>query len=504
MAGPVWLIGLDGATFDILDPMIKKGRLPVIEGLIKRGASGKLLSSVVPFTPQAWATVLTGTNPGRHGVFGFMRQMPGQAPEFLSLKSMKGDRLWTWFGRAGQNSLVVNVPMTYPPEPLNGAMVTGMMTPSLESAFTYPPELKERVLADYPNYRLNVEVGISRSRSTEILDELEASMDDQVGLALSLIGEGRPDFFFFVFVLPDRIQHIFSKFIHPKSDLYERARARKWRERIEQSYAGMDAAIGRLTAAAPDNTNFLLVSDHGFTVERGGFFTNDFLASLGFLALQGGSKHTLARSLIRRFNISAVKKFIPRRMLKDTVAFTKAAIDWSKTEAYASPPPQSGIFINLAGREPQGIVPAERYEAVRDLIIDALQNVRHPAASGPLVEGIRREEAFFGPYVPSLPDILLDFKDSGFESKDAVLNGHYLSAAGREPRGIHHRDGIFIAAGPQVRSGAFDGLALEDLAPNILALAGLQLPAGLDGITRPEIFIPDGAAMEDQVSESSR
>src|SRR3972149_8571109 len=123
----VWLIGLDGASVDILEPMMAAGRLPVISGLIGRGASAVLKSNVAPITPQAWASVITGKNPGKHGVFGFVRQAPGRPPEFLSSRSIKAERLWTWFGRAGLTSLVINVPLTYPPEPLHGMMVTGMM-----------------------------------------------------------------------------------------------------------------------------------------------------------------------------------------------------------------------------------------------------------------------------------------------------------------------------------------------------------------------------------------
>ena len=121
-----------------------------------------------------------------------------------------------------------------------------------------------------------------------------------------------------------------------------------------------------------------------------------------------------------------------------------------------------------------------------------------------MVKGIRREEAFSGPFVPGLPDILLDFKDSGFETKDAVLDGHYLTLADRQPRGIHHREGIFIGAGPRVRPGTYSGLQLQDLAPNVLALAGLVAPEGLDGRARPDIFEPAGVDIGNQVSESNR
>lgn len=491
-ARPVWLIGLDGASFEILKPMMDAGALPVLSGLIDRGATGVMKSMVAPFTPQAWASVMTGNNPGKHGIFGFTRQLPGQPPEFLNLKSIKGDRLWTWFGQAGLSSLVVNVPLTYPPEPLNGAMITGMMTPSLDSDFTYPGQLKSRVLSKQPNYRLDVVNSTSRSRNTDILGEIESAMDIQVELVLDLVRETSVSFLFFVFVLPDRIQHMFSKFIHPKSPLYDSRRTLEWRTRIWESYARMDRAIGRLMAAAPNEANILFASDHGFTVNQGDFYANDFLASLGLLSLENASRHGIARSLIRHLNVSKVKQFVPGPWLRKTATLTKAAIDWSSTKAYASPPTQSGIFINLIGRGAKGIVPEAEYESLRDRIIEALSSIGHPHTGAPVVKGVRREDAFFGPYIETIPDILLDFGDSGFESKDAILNGHYLTMSDGQPRGIHHRDGIFVAVGPQVKPGNFEGLRLPDLAPNVLSLAGLKVPAGLDGKIRPDIFTLTG------------
>lgn len=486
--GPVLLVGLDGATFDILNPMIKAGKLPIIAGLIKDGASGVLESSVVPFTPQAWASVMTGNNPGKHGVFGFVNQRPAMLPEFLSLRSIKGDRLWTWFSRAGKKSLVLNVPLTYPPEPLDGVMVAGMMTPSLESEFTYPLKLKQRILSRYPDYRLDVENATSRSRNTDVLDELDTATDAHVQLALELIRENKPDFVFFVFILPDRIQHMFGKAIHPESSLYHGRSVADLRARIWESYAKMDKLIGRLIAQAPGNSNTILVSDHGFTVEQGSLYSNDFLAGLGLLTLKPAFGHNLARSLVRRFNVMGVKRFISKQRLSRTVSFTKAAIDWSKTKAYAAPPAESGICINLAGRGPEGIVPTDEYESLRDLLIAALDALRHPQTGAQVVKGLRREEVFFGPHIESIPDIVLDFGDSGFETKDAILGGPSLTLAHGGMRAIHHREGIFIAAGPRVKPGRLEALQLQDLAPNILALAGLKVPADLDGRVSPDIF----------------
>lgn len=489
---PIWLIGLDGASFDILDPMITEGRLPVIANLLENGASGVLRSNIAPFTPQAWASVITGKNPGKHGVFGFVREMPGCPPEFLSSRSINGDRLWTWFGRGGLSSLVMNVPLTYPPEPLTGKMITGMMTPSLDSLFTYPAALKDRVLSDYPDYRLDVRGGIEHSRNAAILDEIDAAVAERTKLAADLITEDRPDFLFLVFVLPDRIQHTFCRHIHPGSAFYDSKTTAKLRARIYDSYEKLDQALGRLLALAPPEANILIASDHGFAIERGAFNANDFLSGMGALTLRAGATGIAARAVINKFNVAAIKKFVPGRFMKKTLNFTKEAIDWSKTAAYASSLQQQGIFINLLGREPHGTVPAEQYEHWRDRIIEALNELKHPRTGQPVISSYRREQMFTGPFVDSLPDIILDFLEPGLEAKETVLGGPAMSWFEDGVRGVHHRDGIFIGYGPAINAGRFEGLVLEDIAPNILAMAGIEQPSDLDGRLRNDIFMVAG------------
>ena len=483
----VRLIGLDGASFEILKPMMDAGRLPVLSNLIDKGASGVLRSNTVPFTPQAWTSVITGNNPGKHGVFGFVRQTPGQPPVFLSSRAIRGEKLWSWFSRRGLKSLIVNVPVTFPPEPLNGLMITGMMTPSEEVDFTYPADLKTRILKDWPDYRLDIPSGLNRSRDLSIMDELDSAMSVRADLLMTLIEEEAPDLVFVVFVVPDRIQHAYSQLIHPKSTAYESKTARRWRERIYESYSLLDGVIGRLLASARD-TNTIFISDHGFTVERGAFFTNDFLKGLGLLALKKKAGYGLAGSAIGKLNISALKRFIPNKIIKKTIKFTKEAIDWSETSAYSSPVTQQGIFINLSGREPEGVVASADYERVRDEIIDALHTLKDPKTDTPIVKARRREEIFSGASIECIPDIVLDFELSGLEAKDSVLGGQAVQWSDGGSRGIHHRDGVFIAHGPDVKAGSYDGLRLEDIAPNVLALAGLDVPAELDGKLRSDIF----------------
>lgn len=489
----VWLIGLDGASFDIFEPMFAAGNLPVLKGLMDRGASGILESSVVPFTPQAWGSVITGNNPGKHGIFGFVRQMPGRPPEFLSSRTLQGDKIWTCLGRSGLESVIVNVPLSYPPDPLNGAMVTGMMTPSTDSEFTYPAELKERVLADWPDYKLDVTSSIDKSRSLAILEDLEKAMEMRVELTLKLIEERSPDFLFKVFVLPDRIQHAFCQFIHPKSGAYKSAKAEKWRERIWESYNKLDTAIGRLLDAADEGTDILFVSDHGFSVEQGGFFTNDFLARAGLLNFKNGKgpgagTAGMMRGLIRRFNLAGIKRFVPNKMITKTINMTKESIDWSNTRAYASPLAQQGIYVNLQGREPEGIVGPGEYEHVREKILSEILGLEGPQAGVPPVRAWRREDLYDGPFVQSIPDIVLEFSASSLEAKDAVLGGDPLSWSDGSSRGIHHRDGFFLAAGPRVHPGKCEGLVLEDIAPNILTLFGVPGPEAMDGRIRNDIF----------------
>ncbi len=488
----VWLIGLDGASFDILEPIFAAGKMPVLKEVMDAGASGILKSSVVPFTPQAWGSVITGNNPGRHGIFGFVRQMPGRPPEFLSSRTLQGDKLWMWLGRRGLKSMVVNVPLTYPPDPLNGVMVTGMMTPSTESEFTYPPELKDRILRERPDYRLDVTSSIDKSRNLALLDELEAAMENRMALTLDLLKDEDPDFLFKVFVLPDRIQHAYAQFIHPKSTAYNSPKASRARERIWDSYAKLDEALGRLLAAAPEGTDVIFLSDHGFSVERGGFFTNDFLAGIEALSFKSGGSASagaagLLRGAIRRLNLAGIKKFVPNKMIRQTINMTKEAIDWERTQAYASPLAQQGISINLKGREPDGIVEPDDYERVRDAILAEIVQIGAENEERPIA-AYRREEAFSGPYVKGIPDIVLDFAASSLEAKEAVLGGDPISWSDGGSRGIHHRDGLFLGLGPNVRPGAYEDLSLEDIAPNVLGLFGLEGLDSMDGAVRNDIF----------------
>ncbi|MDP1808521.1 MAG: alkaline phosphatase family protein [Actinomycetota bacterium] len=478
---PVWLIGLDGVSFDILQPMIDAGRLPTLTDFMTRGTAGILKSNVVPFTPQAWATVITGANPGRHGVFGFVRQMPGRPPEFLSSKTMRGERLWTWFSRRGLKNLVINVPLTYPPEPLNGIMITGMMTPSESSQFTYPSELKARMAREWPGYRVDVRASIDKSRNLAFLDELEGALAVSIDLMTTLVKEVDPDFFFPVFVMPDRIQHVFGHLIHPASAAYDGATAKKWRSRIWDSYAKLDAAIGRLLDLAPPEANVLFISDHGFAMERGGFFTNDFLSGLGLLKLKTGGGHGTARLIVRKFNTPAIKRLVPNILVRKTIDLTKGAIDWSKTAAYAASAAQQGISINLLGREPEGTVSPADYDGVRDRIIEALASVSRADTGEPAVKACRREDIFYGPFLEAIPDIVLSFEESRLEAKDAVLGADAVTLSDGGSRAIHHRDGIFIACGPSIEPGPCEELNLEDIAPTVLALAGIEAPVGLDG-----------------------
>lgn len=489
----VWLIGLDGASFDIFEPLFEAGKLPVLKKIIDTGASGVLKSTLVPFTPQAWGSVITGNNPGKHGVFGFVRQMPGRPPEFLNSRALKGDKLWALLGRKGLRSVIVNVPLTYPPDPVNGAMVTGMMTPSTASDFTYPVELKERVLSRWPEYRLDVTSSIDRSRNLGFLDELEEAMHMNLELTLDLSAGYSPHFLFKVFVLPDRVQHAYGHLIHPSSTAYESPAALRWRDRLYRSYMELDKAIGRLVESAPPDTDILFVSDHGFSTERGGFFTNDFLAGLGLLEFKPGAdprKGTAGavRAVARRLNMQKVKKFIPNQTLKQTADKTKDAIDWSRTSAYSSPPPQQGIFINTKNRGSRGIVEEDEYEELRDRIIAAISALVDPATSAPAARAYRREDVFSGPYLESIPDIVLDFSSSSLEAKDVILGGDALSWSDGGSRGIHHRDGFFAACGPGVNPGSYEDLTLEDIAPNILSLFGLSGHEPMDGRVRKDIF----------------
>ncbi len=459
----VVLLGLDGATFSLLDPLLQENRLPFLVRMARSGVRGLLRSTIHPLTPAAWTSCVTGLNPGKHGIYDFRRRRAGAyALELVNARQRAGQPLWSILSRQGRRVGVFNVPMTYPPEPVNGFMVSGMDTPGTESNFVYPPALRTVLLDAVPGYAIDLDE--STESEDVFLERLLALASAEVS-ALDMLVARHPDldFLMAVFVATDRLYHTFWRYLDPAHPDYASERAARVRAIHEQLLCDIDAALGRLYAWAGEDATFMIVSDHGFGSLEKDVYMNRFLLDAGFLRFREGQE---GRSFAEM-------------------------VDWQHTRAYSF-----GFFgninINVRGREPLGCVEQGREtEDVKRALTAALHDLRDPQSGEVIVDAVyRREDLYSGPYVDDAPDLLVVMRNYAYMTRDGYegmrrgLVGLPMSLSGGRlvHTGNHRLDGVFMMAGPGVRAGQeISGATLLDIAPTVLYALGLPAPAEMDG-----------------------
>jgi predicted AlkP superfamily phosphohydrolase/phosphomutase len=503
------VLGLDGATFDLLLPRVDQGQMPNLAALLRDGVWGGLRSTTPPFSAQAWVSMVTGKNPGKHGVVDFWEKSSGQAPDqrrsFVSARQIHGETLWQIAGRHGLRVGVVNVPVTYPPTAVNGYLVSGLLTPQGRDDYAYPPELAKAILDQVPGYNPDPFDPLGTSRQQ--ISALQEWMEKHEVISRYLMDREPTDLFFNVVQALDHLQHLFWNDIAAGSQRADGLAP-------DRCYRLADDIIGHRLGLVDERTNLFLVSDHGFGPVRKWFHVNRFLLERGFLTLGEPARGAAAaasarlgltpqriRSLVRRVDRLGLRQRIGRlarvtlgRRIDSALALP---VDWSRTRAYSGSPATEGIFINLKGREAGGIVlPGRHYEQVRDELAAALQALRDPETHAPVVQSVfRREELYAGPFLDLLPDLVFDLGDGPYLAGDALDAERMLEAlpAGFV-QGRHRSTGILAAIGPDIRSAGqmpVEGARIVDVAPTLLFALGLPIPEDMDGLPLLELFTED-------------
>jgi len=471
------------------------------------GAWGNLASTLPPFTAPAWSTFMTGKDPGQHGVLSFFEQdaasydmAPGRALATSAALSQR--TLWSWLGDAGWRVGIVNVPLTYPPQPVNGFLVTGMLTPIGAQEFTYPPAIAAELGPEYvvePDYLRGIMGSFDLSQlpqQVQLLADFNRIEAVRTQACLDLIARHQPNFFMVVYASTDRISHFFWDYLggaHGGTDPTMLAS-------VHAHFRRLDGWLGKLIAASGPNVTVLMMSDHGFgPAARRWAHVNSWLRDQGLLVPKKGSavgwrnpaywKSRLGDSHLRRW----VRTVLPqraRRAVRHAERVTDL-VNWSATQAYfvliyAN---VAGVMVNLRGRQAQGVIaPGAEYEAVRDQIIAAAKEWCEPITGRPLVRRAgRREDFYTGEHVSEFPDVILEL-DPDY-STVANLRSQTVTLANPSFRtGEHRPEGIFLAHGPAIRPGEVHDARIGDLAPTILHLAGVPVPTGLAGGVLTQIF----------------
>jgi len=494
----VIVVGLDGGTFSLLKPLMDAGRMPHLAGLLAKGTWGALASTIPPVTAPAWASFATGTNPGKHGVFDFQVRAPGQKERTLvSGRDVRGPKFWQRLGERGLRTGLINLPLTYPPEPLSGFVVSGMLTPGPESAFTYPAELRQTVFQVAPSYVTDVDLLTSEWRYHDLsslrslIERLDQALEQRRLLAQHLAREQAWDVLVYVITELDRVQHLLYKLLADDTVTGSWA---DLRQHAMELYERADRSIGDLAEIAGEDTTWFVVSDHGFGPLDKRLNLNAWLASQGWLKFAGGTS-TLRKVGKWAVKTSGLDRLIPEKWRQSArqELSAYACIDWGATSAYSGTSLEQGIRINLKGREPRGTVePGAQYEELCTQIAQALLQIVDPEHGRPIVDRVyRRDELYRGPEAARAPDLVFSLGDYRCILSEGLPDQPLFAPFPFPWAGYHTPQGVFGASGPLIEPlGEVQGVHIADLAPTLLHLFGAPIPGELDGRVLGELLNP--------------
>ena len=510
------IIGLDGATLDLIKPWAAQGHLPALAQLMRDGVTGPLESTLPPVTSPAWPTFMTGKNPGKHGVFDFIRPSAGTF-DMVNASQIDGQLLWEILSDAGCSVGVLNVPITYPPRPVNGYLVPGLLAPD-QGLTTYPADVLKPYRAELGRYRLTPDVQFSSGKEEAFIADIHDLIDTQLRYALRLMRDRPTDVLMAHFLAGDNASHALWRFMDATHPRYDARLAAKYGDALLNVYQHLDSAIQHLTSNfQPPNT--IVMSDHGFGPLHRTVNLNVLFLEAGLMRLKPDAWTRLRYALFRRgFTPKGVYRLLERVGLQNLTARVSRQtrnrvvgkflsfedVDWSRTVAY-SMGHVGQVYLNLKGREPQGSVEPGDYTAARQKVIDVLRALRDPDTGRPLVDRIiPREEAASGPYLDRAPDLHLvldSYRAIAFPL--FATEGKIVTQQIRGDSGCHRLHGVFIAAGPAFASGSVEGARLIDLAPTILHILGVPAPADMDGRVLSEALAPDLRARAAQTIEAA-
>jgi predicted AlkP superfamily phosphohydrolase/phosphomutase len=475
---PTVFIGLDGATFTILDPLIENGTMPFLKEFIAQGAKAELLSTSNPLTPPAWISLMTGRNPGNHGVFDFIWAEERKKDVYFTLynyRDIQCETIWSMVNRQNKKVCSLNFPMMSPPPTDSGKIVPGLVSWKHLRRNVYPqdlyPELQSipgfnaRVLAWDFDLEKKAAKGIPHQEYEKWI-EFHISREKQWFEVVRYLMKKDPcDLTAILFDGPDKILHMGWRFLDPDMHLHKTT---KWEEKIHllcmDYFHLLDNFLAEISNLAGPDARIFMASDHGFGPTWQVFRVNSWLHRQGYLTWKE-TDHLDEKEQ------KSVEKLVQRHFV---------LLDWDKTLAYAPTTTSNGIYIRVAHNSNQSGVPIDQYQTFRQDLIEQLMAITDPSTGDPVIKRVlTKEEAYPGRHNELAPDLTVVTQDHSFVS---ILNKEPVVCSRPEIEGTHYPEGIFLAKGPGIKKGAIlPQLSIIDVAPSILYSLGLDVPSDLEG-----------------------
>ncbi|MDH4207364.1 MAG: alkaline phosphatase family protein [Anaerolineae bacterium] len=519
----VMVIGLDGVPLGLIRTWAEEGKLPTFQRLMDRGVVGQLRSTVPPTSGPSWSTFMTGKNPGKTGIYDFLYRRDGTyhfPPVNASLRD--GESLWKLLSEQGKKVGVVNVPISYPVEEVNGYMISGWMTPYAAQDFSYPPDLWRELRDEIGYYAIYPTETFSESRRESFFKACDDLLDLRSSTVSYLMEKYPTDFFMAVLFDTDRVLHQLWHYLDPGHPWRTAGDGTDKSGEVVRYFQRVDEKVGQILDRADEDTLVIVLSDHGMGPAHNFIVLNNWLLDAGLLQLKRDIPRAMKRWLFDAgFTLRNVHRVADRiglakhaeykglysmDHLMKLVFLSFLDVDWSRSRAYSFGRHLGSIYLNVKGREPEGIVePGQEYEEVREEIIRLAERFTHPRTGEPLIgEIIKREDVYTGPYLDRAPDLILRPRDetniffglADFGSSTTVDTVYRYS-------GMHRDYGLLIMSGKGVNSGgSIDGAGIEDLAPTILYAMGCPIPEDMDGKVLDEVFTEEFKARAPLISSA--
>ena len=470
------MIGLDGATFTLLKPLSRMGALPFLTEFINDGTSSHLMSTRNPLTPPAWTSMTTGVTPERHGIYDFLR--PSYLPDggtYLKVNDRRMNRAETVFAmvnRHGLRSTALNFYGYSPAPEIDGYVVSGFVPWKHLRHGMHPPELFQRIKSsDTFDYR---NLGMDIGEEKKVVQGLDADEHEEwielqnlrdkawTDLTCQLMEEDRTELTAVVLDGPDKIQHLFWRYLDPDTHAGEPGpHTDRFIELCVDFYRRMDDNIRRMVETAGPDTNVIIVSDHGFGPTTEIFYINQWLAEHGYLTWSDSARGDAKGQLT-----------------SDKIRDHLSMIDWRKTTAFCPTPSSNAIYIKPDLGGGIGVSRDDHTDFALEMRRKLL-DWKDPETGTPVVVGADMNKMRGVNYAEPCPDITLRLRDGGFVS---ILNSDKCVVQRPLADGTHRPEGIFSARGPDIRQEeVLDPLNLLDMTPLMMALLGLPVPSDLDG-----------------------
>jgi len=498
-------IGLDGATFDVLNPLIEAGELPNIEMLKKNGAYGNLQSTHPPITGPAWLSMATGKNPGKTGAFGFVNtDERDYSLKPISSKTFTDNKaFWDYLSQSGKIVGILNYPMLFPPYEINGFMVSGLGS-SEEDDITYPSNLKEDLDNLVSGYKISIPWRSPKYKNREdvFLKDVESLIDKRWKALDYLFKHWDCDLCFVIFSAIDFLQHYLWKYWDHSHSMYDEVKSKLYRKEFVRIWRKIDEIVGKICELVGNRANIVIVSDHGFGSYEQAFYINSWLQKEGYLVFKSASKYR--KQIERGFQLTLRKiigycapgfyDYLVRKMgvqngfdnLKNLLENLSDIIDFEKSKAFALTSPQTcgAIFINET---------VNNREKIREELIEKLKKLISKYNKITDVSIYKSEEIYEGQFTHFAADILFYINNCKCGVVSSQTNKQIFQS---EPfplsmSGSHRMNGIFIAYGPHIKATAISTVQITDIAPTMLYMSELPIPNDMCGRVLTKIFTED-------------